>query len=181
MLLINQFNVKNTIMKMILHILLLPIVLTASCKKNELTNETATGANTFSCKINGVIFKPYDDGMIDIFAINYPPLSVSNSRNSNRFRIYASNEETDQDIYIEHMYITQPGVYKLWQYPYRGYYSSGYADPGWFSTDSIYTGQLSITRCDTINKIYSGSFYFTAKSSRSRIVQITDGRFDIKE
>jgi hypothetical protein len=45
-------------MKKILHILLLPIVLAASCKKDGLTKETQTGANTFSCKVNGKVYTP---------------------------------------------------------------------------------------------------------------------------
>lgn len=48
---------KNTILFM----LLLLVVMGVSCKKdnnNGLTPETQTGANTFSCKINGEIFVP---------------------------------------------------------------------------------------------------------------------------
>jgi len=154
------------------------LLLTAmSCKKDNAT----TASNTFSCKVDGQIFKPYSSGGIDFFGDHYPVLSVSNSRNDNHFGVSAYNQQTIQSIAIEYTYITQPGIYKLRQYPFRGIYSGGYADPGWFPTDSIYTGQLILTRCDTINKIYSGTFFFTAKERNGRIVQITDGRFDLKE
>jgi len=162
---------------------LLTIILTAtSCQKEHLTKETQNGANTLSCKVGGAIFKPYSSGGIDFFVDHYPVLSISNDRNSNRFGIYAYNQNTIQTIFIEYTYISQAGIYKLRQYPFRGIYSGGYADPGWYPTDSVYTGQLILTRCDTTNKIYSGTFSFTAKEPNTgKIVQITDGRFDLKE
>ena len=108
-------------------------------------------------------------------------LTVGNCRSSNRFGIYARNQATDQTISVEYSYIRNTGVYNLRQLPYRGIYDGGYNDPGWYQTDNVYTGQLILTRCDTINKIYSGTFSFTAKEYSGRIVQVTDGRFDLKE
>ncbi len=166
----------------LLYIPLLLVIIQSSCKKDGLTKETQIGANALSCKVDGVLFKPYSSCGIDFFVDHYPVLSVSNDRNSDRFGIYAYNQNTTQTIFIEYTYLTKIGVYKLRQYPFRGIYDGGYADPGWFPTDSIYTGQLILTRCDTINKIYSGTFSFTAKnSSTAKIIQITDGNFDLKE
>lgn len=168
-------------MNKICQFFLLPFILFPSCKKDGLTKETHKGANTLSCKVDGVIFKPFDDGGINLFVDSYPVLSVSNDRNSNHFGISANNQKTGQRISIEHTYLSQTGVYKLQEYPFRGIYSGGYADPGWFPTDSIYNGQLILTRCDIVNKIYSGTFFFTAKERNGRIVQITEGRFDLRE
>lgn len=168
-------------MKKILFVSLAIILTITSCKKDGLTKESHKGANTLSCKIDGVIFKPYDARELDFFVDHYPVLSVSNCRSSNRFGISADNQKTGQSISIEYTYVTQAGAYKLKQYPFRGIYEGGYAGWGWFTTDSIYTGQLNFTRCDTINKIYSGTFYFTAKERDGRIVKITEGRFDLKE
>jgi len=168
--------------KLILSLFSIIILTASSCKKDGLTKETQNGANTLSCKIENKIFKPYSSEGIDFFSDHYPVLKVSNCSSSNRFGIYARNKATDQTIFVEYSYISHTGAYNLRQYPYRGIYSGGYADPGWFTTDSVYTGQLILTRCDTINKIYSGSFSFTAKDKTSgRIIQITDGRFDLKE
>ncbi len=162
--------------KLISYMPLLLVFIQSSCKKDN----TPTVTNTFSCKIDGKIFKPYASG--GLFSSGYPVLSFGNSRTSNGFGISAYNQETTQSVHIEYTFISQTGTYTLRQYPYRGIYSGGYADPGWFPTDSVYTGQLILARCDTINKFYSGTFFFTAKDKTSgRIVQITEGRFDLKE
>jgi hypothetical protein len=166
--------------KLLLCLPLFFLFIQSNCKKDGLTKETQIGANTFSCRVDGVIFKPVSLG--GLFS-GYPSvLSVGNSRNYNQFGVSAYNQQTTQRIGIEYTYLSNTGVYKLRQYPFRGIYSGGYSDPGWFPTDSIYTGQLILTRCDTINKIYSGTFSFTAKEPNTgRVVQITDGRFDVKE
>src|SRR5450759_808967 len=44
--------------KLILFIPLFVLFIQSSCKKNNLPPETATGANTFGCKVNGVIYTP---------------------------------------------------------------------------------------------------------------------------
>ncbi|MCC6684853.1 MAG: hypothetical protein IT247_07275, partial [Bacteroidia bacterium] len=50
-----------------------------------------------------------------------------------------------------------------------------------YLTDSIYTGQLNITRFDTINSILSGTFWFDARDKTTgEVVHITEGRFDNK-
>jgi hypothetical protein len=42
-------------------------------------------------------------------------------------------------------------------------------------------GKLTITKYDKINRIISGRFFFTGKDAvTGKIVNITDGRFDIK-
>ena len=159
----------------LLYIPLLFLLIQSSCKKDN----TPT-SSTFSCKVDGKLFKPYASG--GLFSSGYPVLSFGNDRRSNGFGISAYNQETTQSVAIEYTFINQPGVYKLRQYPYRGIYNGGYADPIGVQTDSVYTGQLILTRCDTINKIYTGTFSFTAKEpTTGRIIQITDGNFDLKE
>lgn len=64
----------------------------------------------------------------------------------------------------------------------RGVYTGSIIDPGWYTTDSSYVGKLTITRCDNINHIYSGTFFFTAiDPNTGKTVNVTDGRFDVKE
>ena len=149
-----------------------------ACKKDKLPKATQEGANTFGCRIDGVVFKPfYRGGLFNDVKV----LTAGNSQNLNIFGISARNQETDQSVYIEFTYITGPGTYQLRQYPYRGIYNAGVRNPnpGGYSTDSVNTGELVITRCDNINKIYSGTFSFTCKGNAGKIVRITDGRFDV--
>lgn len=150
-----------------------------SCKKDGLTKATQVGANTFSCKVNGNVFKPvYTGGLFN----NIKVLSVRNNAQYD-FSITADNQETSESITLENPYIKTTGVYKLHAlYPNRGVYSRSIPESGWFVTDSSYSGELTITRCDTINRIYSGTFFFTARDPNSgKTISITDGRFDVKE
>lgn len=39
-------------------ILLLLVIIQSSCKKDNLPPGTATGANTFGCKVNGLVYTP---------------------------------------------------------------------------------------------------------------------------
>ena len=146
------------------------------CKKEKLPRATEKGAGTFGCKIDGVLFKPYHRG--GLFN-NVDVLSVGNRSG---FGIHADNQETDESVSIEFTHLTQTGTYKLRQYPFRGVYQAGFRNPGWYTTDSLNTGELIITRCDTVNKIYSGRFSFTGiNPNTGKIVKVTDGRFDLKE
>ena len=150
-----------------------------SCKKDGLTKPTQKGANTFSCKVNGKVFKPvYTGGLFN----NNKVLSVRNNAQYN-FSISADNQETSESVSLENPYIKTTGVYKLYaNHPNRGVYSRSIPESGWFITDSSHIGELTITRCDTINRIYSGTFFFTARDPNSgKTITITDGRFDVKE
>ena len=42
------------------------------------------------------------------------------------------------------------------------------------------TGELTISKLDTVNKIISGTFHFTAKDSIGVKTEISNGRFDVK-
>ncbi len=148
-----------------------------SCTKDKLPKATEKGANTFGCKVDGKFFKPYFRG--GLFN-NVNVLRIGN--NTNGFGIHAANQETHESVSIEFTFITKPGVYQLRQYPYRGIFSAGPISPGWYTTDSLNTGELIITRCDLANNIYSGKFSFIGKDPNTgKTVKVTDGRFDLKD
>lgn len=53
----------------------------------------------------------------------------------------------------------------------------------YYYMDTTSSNLLSVARCDTINGIISGTFYCTLidkDSSNSKIINITNGRFDLK-
>ena len=58
----------------------------------------------------------------------------------------------------------------------------------YYQTNAKYTGQLTITKFDTLNKIVSGKFSFKNIFNKAQadcncdtsIMEITDGRFDLK-
>ncbi len=66
--------------------------------------------------------------------------------------------------------ISSVGVYMI---------SKNYSYPT-YETDSLHTGQVTISKYDAANKIAAGTFYFTAQNvENDSIVHITDGRFDV--
>ncbi len=155
------------------------LLIILGCNKDGLTKATQKGANTFSCKVNGKVFKPiYVGGLF-----NSSPVLSSRNNAQYDFSVSADNQETSESIALENPYIQKTGIYKLYaDYPNRGVYSGSIIDPGWYVTDSIYVGELTITRCDNLNHIYSGTFFFTAKDPNTgRTINVTDGRFDVKE
>lgn len=153
-----------------------------SCSKDKLTRATQTGANTFSCKIDGKVFKPSESGGL---SFGGPPITVYNLH-YNGFTLLASFNRTDngqspKDIVINLHYLRSIGIYDLNIYP-NAIYRYSYAYGPEYHTNNTYIGQINITRCDTINKIYSGTFFFKAvDDSTGKVVNVTDGRFDVKE
>jgi hypothetical protein len=181
-------------------------ILTAgSCKKEkpctdpicQLPPITQEGKNIFGCLVDG---KPWTANTSDAFltAPSFDPIYVMFPiRNGIKFFNLNLNrrnrkEGIDSDISISIENAIGVGIYLLNNndaigYPVRSAYKSiglfsisdSFAYP--YETDSLHTGQVTITKYDTVNKIYSGTFYFTAQNiNNDSIVHITDGRFDIK-
>jgi hypothetical protein len=161
-------------------ILLFMLAIPFSCSKDRLTKETQTGANTISCKIDGKVFKPSESG--GLFGTS--PITVYNYPYSG-FTVLAKYYETEngnipKDLEINLFYLKEKGIYDLGVNPYAIYRFSYWNGPT-YHTNNFYTGQVKITRCDTVNKIYSGTFFFTAiDGTTGKVVNVTDGRFDVK-
>jgi len=155
----------------------LSILSFSACKKEKLTKATQIGANTFSCRIDGSIFKPSDKGGL----FGGEPLIVSNLPIDGFLVLatkYGNNLSPHTSVLIRLPFLKTNGTYELYVYPY-GEFSKEFSNP--YRTNTIHTGIVNITRCDTVNHIYSGTFSFTAvDDSTGKMVKITDGRFDVK-
>ena len=161
-------------------IMLFTLITLFSCSKEKLTKETQKGANTFSCKIDGKVFKPSESGGL----FGSPPITVYNSR-FDGFTLSAKFYETEngqipKEVQFNLYYLQSTGAYDLKLYPNAKFrYSYAYGPE--YHTNNTYTGLANITRCDTINKIYSGTFFFKAiDDSTGKVVNVTEGRFDVK-
>ncbi len=150
------------------------------CKKDKLTKATQIGANTFSCKIDGKVFRSPENGELfggkPVFVSNLPidgfTLIGKSPPGDNGLKTY---------ILIKLPYLKASGNYSLSIYPY-GQYKIDYGGGPLYHTNAAHTGAINITRCDTVNRIYSGTFYFTAiNDSTNKVVKVTDGRFDVKQ
>lgn len=150
-----------------------------SCRKDRLTKATETGAGTFSCKVDGKVFLPRKGNSLS----SVDPIFVDNSqmdgftvsgRQNNGLNAFSYS------ISIVMPHLAQTGMYELARYPY-GEYRVEVSGGARYHTDASHPGTVTITRCDLTNRIYSGTFAFTAvDDSTSKVVKITDGRFDVK-
>ena len=90
-------------------------------------------------------------------------------------------------------YLRHPGRYALDQAadptfttstPTYGYYETSNPEPsGQYLTNPRNTGQVLITRFDSVAQIISGTFEFTAQKTSGEgpeTVRVTDGRFDVQ-
>ena len=183
-------------------LLLLTTSLSIQCKKQsintctdpvcQLPAATQTGAHTFGCLVDG---KPWTANTSDAWGLK--ELSVGSPIvNEDTFfiiRAYRSHrvEGISSDIALFIKGGNKQGVFPLKDneaigprlstavgslglYRIRGSFNLPY------ETDSLHTGQVTITKYDVVHKIAAGTFYFTAQNvDNDSIVHITDGRFDV--
>lgn len=161
------------------------------CKKDKLPIDqlpaaTQTGANTFGFLINGQAFTPTTKIIYNyIFNYVYNP--------SSGLSIEATNDNRDAD-YLGHIYISllipnliEGRTYTLTDYNVVGKGGVKYLDisgpgnvQGNYETTSQAGGSITITKCDLVKKIISGTFSFSATDMKSlKTINVTDGRFDL--
>ena len=145
----------------IFSLLLLPILLADSCKKNgnelsKLPTATQTGANTFGCLINGKAFIPNGyDGNKPNFHVVADPTYMNGDLLIEAYR-YIDNYK--QKIFLGSDSIKTTGHYEIKN---LGRTSVGYDYQNCYIMfiDSVYrTGYLDITKYDISNGILSGTF-----------------------
>ncbi|MBB2146416.1 hypothetical protein GM921_13020 [Pedobacter sp. LMG 31464] len=158
----------------LLLLLLLPLLMGASCKKdkdNGLTKPTQIGANTFSCKINGQIFTPKQD----LFGPTplYSQVDIYNGNNT--LNISASNPNT----YITNMHFNINSFKGVGEYSIdiiNGVYVDCYLNIPSPNLEKSQSGTIRITKYQ--GEIVSGTFEFNLKHGTENIA-VTSGRFDL--
>lgn len=166
------------------------ILLITGCKKDNLPTETATGANTFGCKVNGVVYTPSGgDASIGWYPVQGGWfLDVDNNRG-----LYISTVSGNTkfiDLYIK--ILSTPGIYNLnynttprpiaYRCENYGYYSTKDSNGNYsrFVTNVTYTGWINVKQI-LAGGIIAGTFEFTAYNQQTgETVTVTDGRFDVK-
>ncbi len=165
-----------------------------SCRKNhnndiQFPSETQNGLNSFGCYIDGTAFIPSTTLFGNVHPINvyYTPDSTQYYKAG-----FLSIQGIDArysldfagDILIQKLNVFSTGEYPLTQVfncgqPYDcdagGYYNAKQS-----RTYFIENGKLTITKLDTINKIISGRFYFSAKDTLGNRKEVSNGIFDTK-
>lgn len=176
-----------------------------SCNKEEITVSpcedqlpaiTTTGANTFGCCINGNLLKPRDgSGTFGGSDSGFQAWSDTSGNNEyDEIDIHDFASERTGKILIHIQNFTQIGVgnYIIDQSNgLRGYDSNSnthlfckifdYNDNQYkYYRSYDNSGILKVTKCDFVNKIYSGTFSCKVvnSSNNNDTIQVKDGRFD---
>ncbi|WP_299291989.1 hypothetical protein [uncultured Mucilaginibacter sp.] len=162
---------KKPLKTLLLFLFFLPLLY--SCNKEKLTKPTQTGANTFSCKINGKVYV----AKTSLFS---PGLTGGLSGVSGRyaFDVNALVYNSSNTSYVIGMLVS-PNISE-------GVYPVGYCTVGLSgSNDITYKSNSAIinfTHIDYAQRIISGTFSFDAinTANTNDILHVTDGRFDMK-
>ena len=149
----------------------------------KLPPATQIGANAFGFLLNGKVWRPhyislpeitvdYFQGILDVDAVKkYGSPEI--------FQSLAMTVDINRNNPVKDYVLNSPwGMPDKWKG--GGAIFSDYINKGSGTTDSIWTGKLSITRFDTINRIISGTFSMTLWNSYIDTIKITQGRFDNK-
>lgn len=159
-----------------------------SCKKDGLTKETQKGANTFSCLIDGKIYKPCSARPL-LGGPSDPSLDGGIYESGNGMSASVSAAGCDESgawekrVYLEIGKLTGAGTYLLSDLSNRLQYTTYENNTTRvFSSLNTKSGRVIITKDDRTNKILSGTFEFEGADNNEpgKIVKITSGRFDIK-
>ncbi len=158
----------------------------AACE--DLPKPTYLGKQTFGCYVDGKRWTP--KGRLLQFGDPIPPVRTS---------FYPINDVEYLTVYaylgnqsLEFSLSGSPLSTKTFQLNSSTHSSSGYCaafnldEEGsnttqiQYSTDSLHTGKVTITRLDRAAKIISGTFSFTGYHAQTgKTVQVTEGRFDL--
>jgi hypothetical protein len=162
----------------------------AACKKDKTINEidklpaaTQTGANTFGCLVNGTFFinNGYDGNNS-----NYRLFVDPNFQNGAfQIRVYSFLNLKYQRININSNDINSVGTFNVIgnSGPIFIDYNNDNGNCNFNQSANCYLkGNLTITRYDISNGIFSGTFQFDIKDPNFNCdtIKITEGRFDKK-
>jgi hypothetical protein len=172
-------------MKKILIVLL--VIMLYACDKNEDTPQdalsqlppaTQNGANTFGALINGEVFIP--SGGINPLDCVYQLINgeryftIDAARRNDNFNLISLSISTNARELIENqtylLNTNEPGN------AYGQYFFSAQSS----FTNDINTGNLTITKLDLNNQIVSGTFFFDVVDQNGILLEVRDGRFDVR-
>jgi hypothetical protein len=178
----------------VLALVLLTLFSSMQCEKNvaeinKLPAITQTGEGTFGCLVDGVALLPKGSLLSGPkLQCNYSYLSDA-THEGYYFLLAASDKNSYSDgihgIMLratkvelqtkKYMLDSEQGVEGKLSGVFQ-IFSEGTINE--YSTNQIYTGELTITRFDNADQIVSGTFWFDAINNDGKVVQVREGRFD---
>ncbi|WP_298392844.1 DUF6252 family protein [Flavobacterium sp.] len=169
-------------------LLLLTTFIFSCCNKDDdqpkaeidkLPPATQVGANTFGCLLDGVAFKPGGgpnplDCVYQYVNGGYYFALQGNKRDSNNNLLSVSLGTINLQIF-------ENNTYQLKEQQDGNARGRFYLNTLYNDTSQIYTGELTITKLDQVNKIVSGTFWFDVLHPlTNEVVKIREGRFDMQ-
>ena len=141
----------------------------------KLPPATQIGANTFGCLLDGKVFTPNkSNNSLQCYYQLVEGKYYFYIRGSRFFNsVYKS-------IYIgsNKKQIIQGEIYDLKENIDNNFFGAYSIELPLFTTNSLYTGKLSITKFDKDNYIVSGTFWFDIIDNQGIKHEIREGRFD---
>lgn len=158
------------------------LIIESGCAKDDdlqLPAITQRGEDTFGCLVNGEVWLP--KGMLLYTPKHYVALErwedvriwdiVANRKTSSGFAFRIPEDSFEEGILnIPVDKDNDIGIFFGFEENFPNEY---------FSWDPDFSGELNITRYDTINKIISGTFWFDLMSEKRTKIEIREGRFDL--
>ena len=144
---------------------------------SQLPEATQTGANTFGCLLDGVVFKPgitnnsYNCFYQLVDGEYYFLVTATNTKNNSLSSIFVGTQKRT---------ISQGQTLNLFERTDGNAWGTYFLNNDPFTTDTANTGELKITKLDFTNNIVSGTFWYNIKDNQNVIHQIRDGRFDMR-
>ncbi len=178
-------------------LLLFPLLLLlCSCEREDcptykLPPATQTGANTFGCLINDVVFVPRMGGLF-----SSKPKSFSYNEKTGELYVYMIFYADDRDYMCGYPDITFKmeayEVYTTGEVPHGDYWAKIDYNPekngrgesySYNSTLSNLAANFSVTKLDTIENLITGTFWFESSQrfpevNSEKKLYVTEGRFD---
>lgn len=151
--------------------------------KDKLPPETQTGANTVGCLVNGKVFLPHDEGLNTSVNCFYQFVNGEYYFTLDFVDLRKGGVES-VIIQLKKINLKQEEIYVLNKNSdYDGDFLGGGAAyfpvlTNIYTTNTLKTGELKITRIDVSKSIVSGTFWFDAINSKGEKVEIREGRFD---
>jgi hypothetical protein len=174
-------------MKTYIYLILLSFLMTvSSCSKKDncdnpvdcLPRNTQTGEGTFGCLINGEVFKPGGSQ----FPGPTQQVFYTFINGGYNFGLSADNRNTNSylGIALKNQIIEKDSVYQLNSNVENSNFGECVYNSDFFQTTKLYSGEIKFTKFDDINGIVSGTFWFDAINEDGEVVEIREGRFDMK-
>jgi len=174
------------------HLLIIILIILNSCSKNDdcvnpvdcLPPATQTGANTAGCLVNGEVLVPIGGGfnrpsvLLSQYVFHNGRYIFSLSIVDLKSKVYRSIhlESKDKKLIKGETYILSKNTEDNSNAFY--FLDAGFVDA--FETTDEIIGEFKVTHLDESQNIISGTFWFDAINNEGEIVQIREGRFDVR-